>query len=158
MSGPEVAVVFPAVHRSGGIERVCWDLLEYLAPRHETVFVGQSAPDGLPTGVGMVEVPGPVEPTPIGMRRRRDRFGEVVASLHPRVSVTMGSVVPPGDVLWVPSVHRAWLHVARTVRVGRVTLPASVRFLMPRHRALLAMEREYFEGSRARRDPLHFAV
>ena len=58
MSGPEIAVVFPQVHRSGGIERVCWDLLGYLAPRHDTVFVGSSAPEGLPEGVRMVPVPG----------------------------------------------------------------------------------------------------
>ena len=63
----------------------------------------------------------------------------------------MGSVVPPGDVLWVPSVHRAWLHAARTVRTGHVTLPASVRFVMPRHRVLLAMEAEYFRDARPRR-------
>ena len=58
MSGPEVAVVFPQVHRSGGIERVCWDLLDYLGPRHDTVFVGTSAPEGLPRGVRMVPVDG----------------------------------------------------------------------------------------------------
>ncbi|MGP0110883.1 MAG: hypothetical protein ACLPR9_18850 [Acidimicrobiales bacterium] len=46
MSAPEVAVVFPQLHRSGGIERFCWDLLDYLTPRHETTFVGAVAPEG----------------------------------------------------------------------------------------------------------------
>ncbi len=141
---PEVAVVFPQVHRSGGIERVCWDLLDYLGPRHDTVFVGTSAPEGLPRGVRMVPVEGRPDPGPAGMWVRRARTGTVLASLRPQLTVTMGSVVPAGDVLWVPSVHRAWLEAARTIQMGRVRLPARVRLAMPRHRVLLAMESQYF--------------
>ena len=147
MSGPEVAVVFPQLHRGGGIERVCWDLLEYLGPRHDTAFVGTAAPEGVPGEVRLVAVPGPSDPGPWGMYRQRGRIGRAVAGLAPGVTVTMGSVVPPGDVLWVPSVHRAWLEAARTIQMGRVTLPAWVRFAMPNHRALLAMESDYFRRS-----------
>ena len=150
MSGPEVAVVFPQVHRSGGIERVCWDLLDYLAPRHDTVFVGCSAPEGLPEGVRMVPVPGHPDPGPAGMWVRRARFAKVVEPLGAQTIVTMGSVVPPGDVLWVPSVHRAWLEAARTVPVGRLQIPAGVRFAMPRHRTLLALESQYFRRGHPR--------
>jgi UDP-glucose:(heptosyl)LPS alpha-1,3-glucosyltransferase len=150
VGGPEVAVVFPQLHRNGGIERVCWDLLEYLAPRHETVFVGTSAPEGTPTGVRLVQVAGALEPGTFGMYARRSRIGNALSSLGPEVTVTMGSVVPPGDVLWVPSVHRAWLEAARTIQMGRVKVPAQVRFLMPRHRILLAMESQYFRRSHPR--------
>jgi len=150
VSGPEVAVVFPQLHRRGGIERVCWDLLDYLGPRHETAWVGTFAPDGTPRGVRMVPVGGPLDPGPLGMVRRRSRTATVVARLDPRVTVTMGSVVRPGDVLWVPSVHRAWLEAARTVQVGPVSVPARIRFLMPRHRVLLAMESQYFRDPRPR--------
>src|SRR3984893_2275647 len=117
VGSPEVAVVVPQLHREGGIERVCWDLLEYLAPRHETAFVGTSAPEGAPSGVRLVQVAGPLEPGPLGMYRRRSRIAEAVSSLAPTVTVTMGSVVAPGDVLWVPSVHRAWLEAARTIQM-----------------------------------------
>ncbi len=150
VSGPEVAVVFPQLHRRGGIERVCWDLLDYLGPRHETAYVGTFAPEGTPAGVRLVPVGGSIEPGAVGMWRRRSRTGKVVAALDPGVSVTMGSVVPPGDVLWVPSVHRAWLEAARTVQVGPVRVPARVRFLMPRHASLLAMESRYFTHAHAR--------
>jgi UDP-glucose:(heptosyl)LPS alpha-1,3-glucosyltransferase len=85
------------------------------------------------------------------MWRQRAGTGRVVASLHAQTTVTMGSVVPPGDVLWVPSVHRAWLEAARTVQTGRVALPAEVRFLMPRHLALLASESQYFRKGNPRR-------
>jgi UDP-glucose:(heptosyl)LPS alpha-1,3-glucosyltransferase len=150
VNGPEVAVVFPQVHRSGGIERVCWDLLDYLGPRHDTVFVGTSAPEGLPGGVRMVPVEGRPDPGPAGMWMRRSRTGAVLASLRPQLTVTMGSVVPAGDVLWVPSVHRAWLEAARTIQMGRVRLPARVRLAMPRHRVLLAMESQYFRQGHPR--------
>ena len=155
MSGPEVAVVFPQVHRSGGIERVCWDLLDYLGPRHDTVFVGTSAPEGLPEGVRMVAVEGRPDPGPVGMWVQRARTRDVLASLEAQLTVTMGSVVPPGDVLWVPSVHRAWLEAARSIQMGRVRVPAGVRFAMPRHRTLLAMESQYFRRGHPRQHPVH---
>ena len=150
VGGPEIAVVSPHLHRSGGIERVCWDLLEFLAPRHRAVFVGSSAPEGAPPGVGVALVPGPAEPGAMGMYKRRTRTGEVLASLAPEITVTVGAVAPPGDVLWVQSVHRAWLEAARSVQMGRVKVPAKVRFLMPRHRVLLDMESDYFRHSKPR--------
>jgi UDP-glucose:(heptosyl)LPS alpha-1,3-glucosyltransferase len=143
-------VVFPQLHRRGGIERVCWDLLEYLGPRHRTAFVGTSAPDGVPEGVRFVGVVGPSEPGPLGMYARRSRIGRSMESVGAGTTVTMGSVVPPGDVLWVPSVHRAWLEAARTVTMGPITVPARLRFAMPQHRVLLAMESQYFRRSHPR--------
>ena len=89
--------------------------------------------------------PAPSGCTPVGRVSVR-----AVRDLAPKVSVTMGAVVPPGDVLWVPSVHRAWLEAARTIQMGRVTVPARVRFAMPNHRVLLAMESEYFRRSHPR--------
>jgi glycosyltransferase involved in cell wall biosynthesis len=142
--------VFPQLHRSGGIERVCWDLLDYLAPRHETAFVGTNAPEGTPRGVRLVPVAGHPDPGAVGMWMRRNRTREVLTSLAPQTTVTFGSVVPAGDVLWVQSVHRAWLEKARTIQMGRLRLPAQVRFLMPRHRALLAMESQYFRRGHPR--------
>ena len=82
--------------------------------------------------------------------RRRARTAGVVARLAPTTTVSMGSVVRPGDVLMVPSVHRAWLEAARTIQVGPVSVPARVRFAMPRHRVLLAMESQYFRDSHPR--------
>ena len=129
--------MFPQVHRSGGIERVCWDLLDYLGTRHDTVFVGTSAPEGLPEGVRMVPVDGRSDPGSVGMWVQRARTRKVLASLDPQLTVTMGSVVPPGDVLWVPSVHRAWLEAARSIQMGQVQVPArrAIRHAPPPHTA-----------------------
>jgi UDP-glucose:(heptosyl)LPS alpha-1,3-glucosyltransferase len=150
VSSPDVAVVFPQLHRIGGIERVCWDLLDHLAQRYDTAYVGEGDPENPPLGVRLVPVGGPTEPGMIGMWTRRARTGKVVAALAPKIAVTMGAVVPAGDVLWVPSVHRAWLEAARTIQVGRMKVPAQLRFLMPRHRSLLAMESQYFRHSHPR--------
>ncbi len=120
--------MFPQLHRQGGIERTCWDVLDYLGPRYETAFVGTSAPEGTPPGVRLVPVDGPVQPGPFGMLSRRSRTGKVLAALDPAGHDDLGFGGPPGDVLWVPSVHRAWLEAARTVHVGPVRVPARVRF------------------------------
>ena len=56
----------PSCTVAGGIERVCWDLLDYLGPRHETAWVGTFAPEGTPRGVSLVPVGGPLDPGPTG--------------------------------------------------------------------------------------------
>jgi len=151
MSRPDVAVVFPDLHRRGGIERICWDLLGYLATDHDAVFVGSNVPEGTPAGVGFVPVLGRRDPGPAGLAARLRRTATVLEELDPQVTVSMGAVVPAGDVVWVQSVHRAWLEAARTIQAGPVQLPAQVRFLMPRHRALLALEARYFRSHRPSR-------
>jgi UDP-glucose:(heptosyl)LPS alpha-1,3-glucosyltransferase len=62
----------------------------------------------------------------------------------------MGVVAPPADVLWVHSVHRAWIRASRSVPVGRISAPAQLRYVMPRHLSLLALERQYFRAAHAR--------
>ena len=98
----------------------------------------------------MVPVDGRSDPGSVGMWVQRARTRKVLASLDPQLTVTMGSVVPAGDVLWVPSVHRAWLEAARSIQMGQVRVPARVRFGMPRHRTLLAMESQYFRQGHPR--------
>ncbi len=151
VEGCDIAVVFPAMDRRGGVERVCWDLLEFLASRHRPAFVGSSAADGVPDGVRWSPVPRSGLPGPARLYVERARAARALGTLRPGVAVSMGAVTPPTEVLWVHSVHRAWLEAARTVRLGRFTLPAAVRFAMPRHRVLLAMEAEYFRKARPRR-------
>lgn len=90
-------------------------------------------------------------PAPADLYVQRARTATALGALRPGVAVSMGAVTPPTEVLWVHSVHRAWLEAARTVRVGRLTVPAATRFAMPRHRVLLAMESEYFRTARPRR-------
>lgn len=151
MTQPDVAIMFPALHRTGGVERICWDTLEYFGRQRPTTFIGSAAPDGLPDGVTF-------SPTPPGGRAARPalmlqkrRMQQTLEAVRPKVAISMGVVAPDGDINWVHSVHRAWLESARTVPVAGYSVPARVRMLMPRHRVLLAMEADYFRHSNARR-------
>jgi UDP-glucose:(heptosyl)LPS alpha-1,3-glucosyltransferase len=148
---PEAAVVSPEASRRGGVERVAWDLLAHLAQRHEVAFVGESAPIGLPAGVQFARIDSPTRvpsfATPIVFRRAAAR---ALRSLRPHTTVSLGAVAPPHDVLWVQSVHRAWLRLAHRIPFHGVTVPAQVRYLMPRHAVLLALERSYFKHSTPR--------
>lgn len=128
-----------------------WDVLDHLAQRHRVDFIGARAPDGLPAGVRFLEVeqdrklPRSLDP----LQFRRSAAGRLRASAA-EVSLGLGAVAPATDVVWVQSVHRAWLRTARRIRTGALEVPAQVRYAMPRHIVLLAMERQYFTRFRPR--------
>ncbi|NHC45906.1 glycosyltransferase family 4 protein [Motilibacter aurantiacus] len=151
MSAVDVAVVFPEAHRRGGVERVTWDLLAHLGSSHRTAFVGREAPDGLPPGVHLVRTQERRAPRSLRPLEFRRAARAALSTLDAGSVVTCGAETPPGDVLWVHSVLRAWLGVARAVKVKGVPVPAQVRYLMPHHRVMLAMESQYFRQARPRR-------
>src|SRR4051812_45087209 len=105
-NGDSIGIVFPATHRSGGVERVAWDVLSYLSDRVAVSFIGSDTPDGLPSGVSKVTVPRwsrvpevfrPLDSRPQASRILRRRPASTL--------VSFGAECPPGDVLWVHSVH-----------------------------------------------------
>jgi len=143
----DIGIVFPRANLLGGVERVAWDLLNYLGLRYQAAFVGEEL---LPTESPNVQHfrvdprPTPTSLRPLAFRRAVER---TLRGRRPRRLVTMGAVCPPGDVLWVQSVHRAWLASSSAIRVGPVHVPASARRLKPWHQTLLALERQYFTRS-----------
>jgi UDP-glucose:(heptosyl)LPS alpha-1,3-glucosyltransferase len=128
-----------------------WDVLDFLARRHRVAFVGNRAPDGLPAGVCFIDAPQrrllPSSFAPLAFRRSA---AHGLRTCSAQVTLGLGAITPPTDVVWVHSVHRAWLKAARRIRTRRMALPAQVRYLMPRHLVLLAMERAYFTRFRPR--------
>ncbi len=64
------------------------------------------------------------------------------------VHAAFGVQSPPGGVMWVPSVHKAWLEASRTA--ARLERAAQAEANL-NHPVLLAMEREYFGRRRYRR-------
>ena len=47
-----IAVVFPQANRRAGVERVAWDLSDFLGARHDAAFVGLAMEDPTPTWRG----------------------------------------------------------------------------------------------------------
>jgi glycosyltransferase involved in cell wall biosynthesis len=145
---PSIALVFPACHREGGVERVVRELARHSAVSRRVTFVGDRFD---PTGMdGVAFVP----TATTGSGGLGGRFGfrararRALADLDVDVVVGFGAECPTPDVAVVGSVHRAWLahRGAITTPVGR--LPGSARRLLLRHQILLALERSYFAGPR----------
>ncbi len=143
-----VAVVFPHANRRAGVERVAWDLSDYLATRHETVFVGLEMEEPDSNAVRFYPVrPLPLTPSPLAFRRGAAR---AIQELRPDVTLTLGAECDPGDVYWVQSVHRAFLARSGGPNWRGRPLPAWTRRVLPRHQLILALERSYFGSERPR--------
>ena len=137
-----VALVFSGCHRRGGVERSVWEMARHLRRAHEVTVVAQDIDaDGL-DGVELVTVPptrgGALRPLAFAASARKALQGRTFDRV---VSFGVGDV--GADVLWVNSVHRAWLQASTTMPSPGGRDPR-LRYLLPRHRVLLAMERWYF--------------
>jgi glycosyltransferase involved in cell wall biosynthesis len=142
----DVALVFPGCHRRGGVERSVWELARHWSQAHDvTVYAADVDREALPTSVAVVPVhpvraPGPLAPWAFARASRAALAGHG----HDHV-VTFGIEAAPGlgDVLWVNSVHRAWLE--RRGEAAHDGLRQSAwRRLLPHHQVLLGLERRYF--------------
>lgn len=143
-----VGIVFPAVHQVGGVERVAWEMARFFASRHDVTVVATKWEAGGQNGIrhaGVPLGPGPRSLAPVRFRFAAER---TVRPLPLDVSVTHGVECPPGDVLYVQSVHRAWLSRGRPARISGISLPNQLRYALPRHQVLLGLERAYFRSGR----------
>jgi UDP-glucose:(heptosyl)LPS alpha-1,3-glucosyltransferase len=124
------------------VERVAWDLTDYLAARHDTTFVGLAMEDASANSAQFRAVrTSSVWPEAWAFHRAA---GRVIRELQPDVVLSLGAECPPGDVYWVQSVHRAYLDRGHGPTVFGWRAPAWSRRALPRHRLILAMEKRYF--------------
>jgi UDP-glucose:(heptosyl)LPS alpha-1,3-glucosyltransferase len=139
-----VAVVFSRANRRAGVERVAWDLSDFLGARHDAAFVGLAMEERDANAAQFLAVrPTRIIPSPVAFRRAAQN---VLDAFEPDVTLTLGAQCPPGDVFWVQSVHRAYLDRSPGPTVSGRQAPAWSRHLLPRHRLILAMERRYFSA------------
>ena len=141
-----VGLVFPGLHRRGGVERSIREMARRLTDRYSVGFVGDEFdPDGM-DGVHFVPVGGRSLPGALGPLSFRRRAARRLAGLPVDVTVSYGANCPPGDILWVNSVHKAWLRQGRPIPTPIGAVPNAVRYALPRHRVLLGLERSYFRS------------
>ena len=89
------------------MERVAWDLSDYLASRHDTTFVGRAMEESNANAAKVRIVrPSRFAFGPLAFRKAAQ---SALEDLHPDVVLTLGAQCPPGDVYWVQSIHRAYL-------------------------------------------------
>jgi len=148
--GTSVALVFPAVHRRGGAERVVRELARRVATTHDVTIVAREVDaDGL-DGMRIELVPPAASGRSSSASFSRDA-GAILARLGSDVRVSFGAECPPTDLAVVQSVHAAWVAGSAPIATPVGNLPAKARRLLPRHRRMLAMERVYFNRPTLRR-------
>lgn len=140
-----VALSFPGCHRQGGVERIVFECARYLAAnRHEvTVFADRWEEVGGASSVRYNRVPVRRHPWFLRGRSYSTACRRQLRSASYDVLSTHGCVCPEGGVLWVQSLHKAWLERSRQLRPALSAAGLRQR-LNPAHRSLLNLEERHF--------------
>lgn len=142
-----VALVFPGCHRRAGVERSMWEAARAWRDRVDVTVVSADVDrDGLDgVDVRITGVPGQ-GPAAFSRAARAELAGGGFDDV-----VSFGAQDVPATILWVNSVHRAWLEASRRFpgTRGLERFPA-LRYALPAHRERLRLERHYFINTSAR--------
>ena len=143
----KAAIAFPGCYRKGGVERVMLETSNYLARRgHEThAFAAEWEPD-----VSLIASALHRHTIPLGSRGYLPRLAgflresrRQIAQLTPPADVCAGFGIeaPLNSVVWMQSVHRAWIEISKSGS----SLPVRVKQrLNPAHPVILTLERNRF--------------
>jgi UDP-glucose:(heptosyl)LPS alpha-1,3-glucosyltransferase len=146
----DLGLVFLGCHRRGGVERLVYEAARHFSGEHDvTVYACSFESTGL-EGISKVRIDlGPRTPRLLRLADFSRRVRQEVHT-HSHDHLISFGVAPVGaDVLWVNSVHAAWLERRDRVPGDRIRSSPLRRYL-PRHQGMLAMERRYFTRSQAR--------
>ena len=130
-----IGLAFTGCFRGGGVERLVWECARHFGARHDVTVLADYWEDCGEPRVAYRKVSPARHLRELSFMRRAGRIAREQG--FDRV-LSFGSNCPAGDVIWVNSLHRAWLE-----RKG-----ATLRSLHPRHRLLLALEAHHFRGGR----------
>jgi UDP-glucose:(heptosyl)LPS alpha-1,3-glucosyltransferase len=139
----KIALSFPACHRRGGVERIMLECANFLALRgHEThVLATQWDAAALHPGVQTHFVPARTSPPLLRLWSFRRHSNRSLAALPQIESVGAFGVISPPGVLWVQSVHGAWLEISAARRGWKGRLKQK---LNPVHPYTIYLERKVF--------------
>lgn len=143
-----IALVFAGCHKRGGVERSVWEAARAWQVAHDvtviTADIDRRGLDGVHTRLVS------------GAPRGPWRFGRAARARYDPAEfdhvISFGVQPVPATVLWVNSVHRAWLEASRRFAGDSGPLrDPRLRYLMPSHQERLLLERRYFRATTARR-------
>jgi glycosyltransferase involved in cell wall biosynthesis len=138
----KIALVFPGCHKRGGVERSVWEAAHRWRSDHQITVVSSIVDAQGLDGVEIRQVPSDdLSPW---------RFGRAARGLYHMTEfdhvVSFGVLPVPATVLWVNSVHRAWLEASRRFPGPSRLRNPMLRYVMPRHVERLLLERRYFRA------------
>jgi UDP-glucose:(heptosyl)LPS alpha-1,3-glucosyltransferase len=136
----KIALVFPGVHKRGGVERSAWEAARLWKESHEITLIAADVDGSDLDGVEIRRVP--------DANRSLWRFGRAARGLY-RLDefdhvISFGVQPVPATVLWVNSVHRAWLEASRRFPGASRLKHPLLRYVLPWHLERLLLERRYF--------------
>ncbi len=143
-----VVLSFPGCHRRGGVERVMLECANYLQEQGHSTHVLASQWDEEALSPAVLRHSIPVIDFPLlrilsfalASRRELKRMQP-----SPDVTAAFGVMCPPGGVLWVPSVHKAWMEISWRQRNWKGRLKQRLNLFHP---LILAFEKYYIGGRR----------
>ena len=113
-----IAISFPGCHRRGGVERVMVECLNHLAERDHEVHGFASDWDVKDVSPAVIRHQVSVRP-PISALLSNDfrrRSTPLIQGIHPDVVASFGIAAIPGSVVWMQSVHAAWMDISARIR------------------------------------------
>jgi UDP-glucose:(heptosyl)LPS alpha-1,3-glucosyltransferase len=148
----KIALSFPGCHRRGGVERVMLECANYLVGRDHEVHA--LACDWDAASLAQSVIKHPVEarrwPAVLALSAYLNASRGILNALRPAPDVvaSFGVAAPPGSVVWMQSVHAAWIEISQQTRgfSGRLK-----QCLNPFHGVVLRMEREFLRGRQYRK-------
>ncbi len=146
----KVALSFPDCHRRGGVERVLVECLNFMAQRgHEThAFASEWDHAALRSEIFRHDVSSRAFLAAGRVNRFRRASAEAIAKLRPDVAGSFGVAAAPGSVVWMQSVHAAWIDISKRTRSARGRFRQR---LNPFHPMILRAEKQLLTGRNYRR-------
>lgn len=157
----KIVLSFHSIHRRGGVERVIVECANYLQEQGHIVEVYAANWDNvLHPDISLHQVPARTKPRLLfywDFRRNatRQQCSETNESrisnrseVSSEVSAGFGVVSPPDSVIWVQSVHKAWLQISARQRGWQGRLKQKLNLFHP---LMLIMERDCFGRRRYRK-------
>jgi UDP-glucose:(heptosyl)LPS alpha-1,3-glucosyltransferase len=147
-----VALSFSGCNRRGGVERVMLECANFLQSRgHEThAYASDWDERYIDPAVIRHHVPVRMNPSVWHIPAFAAGSRKALRQMDPAADVlgSFGVHSPPGGVMWVQSVHKAWLKISGNQREFKGRLKQRCN---PFHPVILAFERHYFGGRRYRK-------
>lgn len=143
----DLALVFRGCHRQGGVERLVYEAARHFADRHQvTVYAESFEEEGL-EAIQKQVIPRGLAPSAMRVVDFSRRVRRVLEERSHDHVISFGVADVDPDVLWVNSIHAAWLERPNPV-AGDYLRSSPLRRFLPRHQVMLAMERRYFTQAR----------
>jgi UDP-glucose:(heptosyl)LPS alpha-1,3-glucosyltransferase len=140
----KIALSFTGVHRRGGVERVVYEAARHLATRgHHVHILAGSWQEDVESFAQCQRIEFRQRPAFLRGLGYHRQCTEFLKDFDCDVLNTHGVVCPTGGVLWVQSLHAAWLERGRAM-LGNFSWRAMQRRFNPLHPIILRLEEKHF--------------